>query len=47
MTEDYLATISELEENPVLTLDEVMSRHNSNIKWDRELKNNLKTEEKN
>ena len=46
MTEDYLATISELEENPVLTLDEVMSRHNSNIKWDRELKNNLKRKKK-
>ena len=46
MTGDYLAAISELEENPVLMLDKVISRHNSNIKWDRELKDNLKRKKK-
>ena len=34
MTQDYSAAISELEERHELTVDEVMSRHNSNIKWD-------------
>ena len=42
MTQDYLAALSELKANPELTVDEVASRHNSNIKWNRELKNNLK-----
>ena len=46
MTQDYLAAISELEGNPKLTLDEVMDRHNSHIKWDRELKDNLKRKKK-
>ena len=46
MTQDYIAALAELEENPELTLDEVMSRHNSNIKWDRELKDNLKRKKK-
>ena len=46
MTQDYSAAISELEEKHELTVNEVMSRHNSNIKWDRELKNNLKRKKK-
>ena len=46
MTQNYLAAISELEENPELTLDEVVILHNSNIKWDRELKDNLKRKKK-
>ena len=46
MTLDYIAAISDLEENPELTLDQVISRHNSNIKWDRELKDNLKRKKK-
>ena len=46
ITQDYIAALAELEENPELTLDEVMSRHNSNIKWDRELKDNLKRKKK-
>ena len=46
MTQDYLAALSELEENPELTVDEVTQPHNLNIKWDRELKNNLKRKKK-
>ena len=46
MTQDYLAAISELEENPTLTKDEASRRHNSNIKWDEELKNKLKGKRK-
>ncbi|MDE0314675.1 MAG: hypothetical protein OXM61_07235 [Candidatus Poribacteria bacterium] len=46
MTKDYLDAISELEENPELTVDEVARRHSTNIKWDRELKNNLKRKKK-
>ena len=46
MTQDYLAAISELEENPELVLDEIMQRHNSNIKWNRELEKNLKRKKK-
>ena len=42
MTQDYLAALSEFKANPELTVDEVASRHNSNIKWNRELKNDLK-----
>ena len=42
MTQDYLAALSEHKANPKLTIDEVASRHTSNIKWNRELKNNLK-----
>ena len=46
MTQDYLAALSDLEQNPELTMDEVVSRYKSNIKWDRELKNNLKRKKK-
>ena len=42
MTQGYLTALSELKANPELTVDEVASRHNSNIKWNRELKNNPK-----
>ena len=42
MTQDYIAALSEFKANPKLTVDEVASRHNSNIKWNRELKNDLK-----
>ena len=38
MTQDYLAAISELEENPELTVDEAAHRHSSYIKWNRELR---------
>ena len=42
MTQDYLAALSELKAKPNLTVDEVTRRYSTNIKWDRELKNNLK-----
>ena len=46
MTQNYLAAISELEENPTLTKDEAARRHSANIKWDKELKNKLKGKKK-
>ena len=48
MTQDYLAALSEFKANPKLTVDEVAtSAHTSNIKWNRELKNESEAEEKN
>ena len=41
MTQEYINVLQELEENPELTVEEVTRRHSSNIKWDRELMNNL------
>ncbi len=41
MTQDYLAAIFELSENLELAFDEVISRHNSNIKWNADLKKKL------
>ena len=46
MTQDYLDALSELKENPEITVDEAMSRHNSNIKWTGNLKDNLKQRKK-
>ena len=46
MAQNYLAAISELEENPEIALDGVMKRHNSNIKWNRELEKNLRRKKK-
>ena len=42
MTQDYLAALSKLEQNLELTVNEVAIRHNTNIKWDDDLKSNLK-----
>ena len=42
MTQDYLAAISELEGNPELTVEEVVHRYSTSIKWDDTLKNRLK-----
>ena len=42
MTQDYLAALSEIEANPGLTEDVAARRHTSNIRWDRELENNLR-----
>ena len=39
---DYLGAMREYEKNPALTVDEVIRRHSSNVRWDRELKNNLR-----
>ena len=46
MTEDYLAALADLEHNPGLSVDAAARRHSSNLKWDRELKNNLKRRKK-
>ena len=47
MTEDYLAAISEIEDNPELTADEVARRHSSNITWVSDLKKKLERKKKN
>ena len=41
MTQDYLAAIAKLDENPELTVDEVTLQHNSHIKWGADLKKKL------
>ena len=41
MTQDYLAAIAKLDENPELTVDEVTLLHNSHIKWGADLKKKL------
>ena len=41
MTQDYLAALSELEADPEITAVVAARRHTSNIRWDRELENNL------
>ena len=46
MVQDYLAAIAEKENDPQLTADEAAHRYSSNIKWDRELKDNLKRTKK-
>ena len=46
MTQDYLDALSDLKENPKLTVDEAMSQHNSNIKWTGNLVDNLKQRKK-
>ena len=46
MTQDYLNALQELEDNPELTVDEAAARHSSNIKWDTDLKTNLRRGEK-
>ena len=42
MTQDYCDALSELEETPELSVDEVARRYTANISWDRELRNNLR-----
>ena len=42
MTQDYLAALSDLDENLELTVNEVTQQHDLNIKWNLELENNLK-----
>ena len=46
MTQDYLAAISELDGNPELTVEEVVHRYSTSIKWDDTLKNRLKQKKK-
>ena len=47
MVQDYLAAIAEKEKDPQFTEDEAARRHSSNIKWNRELQNNLRRKIKN
>ena len=42
MTQDYLYALSELEENPELSADEVAARHTENITWVGDLTDNLR-----
>ena len=42
MIQRYLAAVSELKANPELTVDAVVLRHSTNLKWDDTLKNRLK-----
>ena len=42
MTQDYLNALQEYEDNPELSESVVARRHASNIRWDRELENNLR-----
>ena len=46
MTADYLAAISDLETNPELSVNVIAERNAINVKWNRELKNNLKRKKK-
>ena len=42
MTEDYLAALRAMVENPLLTLDAAIDQHSTNLKWAGNLKDNLK-----
>ena len=46
MTQDYLNVLQEREDNPELMVDTVARRHSSNIKWDEDLKGNLRKQKK-
>ena len=46
MTQDYLAALSEMEANPELTEVVAARRHASNLRWDRELENQLRRKKK-
>ena len=45
MTEDYLAALSEFEENPELTVEEIATRHTENVTWVGELTDNLRRQQ--
>ena len=46
MTQDYLAAVSEIAESSELTIEEIVLRYSTNIKWDDTLKNRLKQKKK-
>ena len=46
MTEDYLAALSEMDDQLALTEQVVARRHSSRLKWNRELEKNLKRKKK-
>ena len=39
--DDYMGAIEDRENNPNLSVDDVIQRHSTGVRWDRELKNNL------
>ena len=46
MRQDYLNALQAREENPQLTVDEVIRTHSTNIKWDNQLRDNLRRKKK-
>ncbi len=42
MTQDYLSALREFSENPQRTADQVAGHYTKNVKWNKELKDNLK-----
>ena len=42
MVDDYLGALQICEKRPEYTVDDAVRLHSSNVRWDRELKNNLK-----
>ena len=46
MTQDYLNALQEREDNPEFTVAEAARRHSSNIKWDDDLRANLRRQKK-
>ena len=46
MTRDYISAFSEIEDNAKFTEDAAALRHSSNLKWDLNLKDNLKRKKK-
>ena len=42
MVGNYQGAMQILEEHPEYTVDDATSRYSSNVRWDRELKNNLR-----
>ena len=46
MTQDYLNALQEREDDPELTVAEAARRHSSNIKWDDDLRANLRRQKK-
>ncbi|MDE0456440.1 MAG: hypothetical protein OXI15_04025 [Chromatiales bacterium] len=46
MVDDYLGALAVLEEHPEYTVDDAANRHSSHVRWDRELKNNLRRKRK-
>ena len=45
-TEDYMGAIGAHEKNPDFTVDEITRLHSSNVRWDNQLKDNLKRSKK-
>jgi len=46
MVDDYRGALAVREEHPEYTVDEAADRHSSHVRWDRELKNNLRRKRK-